>query len=207
MMFKKKLFFVLLLLVFAVTSLAQGTGSIKGKVRDKSGDGLDAVTVTARRDGKNVKAVSTDSGGKFKISGLSPGMYNLVFEKSGYSGGVLYDVIVKRKKTNNLKRRLILTVDQGTLVILEASVFSPNGFSIYGAKVVVEAIKEDGSSKEVGRGYTSRDGDVLFRFPVGATRYRVTASGKKAKASKVVEVGDAAIYRTAITLDLSQENK
>lgn len=206
-MFTRKLLLIFTVLAFSLTAFAQETGSIKGKVRTKDGNGIDDVTVTARKDGRDVTSVETNRKGNFRLRGLSPGLYNVVFEKPGYSGGVLYDVIVKRKKTNNVGSNLVLTVDQGTLVIVEASVFSPGGFSIYGAKVVVESINEDGTSKKVASGYTSRDGDVIFRFPVGDKLYRITASGKEAKASKEIEVTDAAIYRTAITLNLSKENK
>ncbi len=205
MMFKTKFFLLVALFTFATSIAAQQTGSVKGKVRDSKGKGLESVSVSVRKDGKDVKTGLTDKKGDFRFSGLAVGTYNLVFEKNGYSGGVLYDIEIREKKTNSLRRSIVLTVDQGTLVIIEASVFSPNGFSIYGAKVVIEEIRNDGTSKEVGSGYTSRDGDVLFRFPQGATRYRVTASAKKISASKIIEVNEAAIYRTAITLDLSEE--
>ncbi len=205
MILKTKLFLLVALFAFAIPVAAQETGSVRGKVRDSKGKGLESVKIFVRKDGKDVKTDSTDKKGAFRISGLAVGKYNLVFEKDGFSGGVLYDVEIRAKKTNSLNRSIVLTVDQGTLVIIEASVFSPNGFSIYGAKVVIEEIRNDGTSKEVGSGYSSRDGDVLFRFPQGATRYRVTASAKKVSASKIVEVNEPAIYRTALTLDLSEE--
>ena len=197
-----------LFVVFALAgfSLAQSTGSIKGKVKSSKGKSLADVNVTARADGENVKSVKTDRKGNFRLRGLKPGKYNLVFEKPGFSGGVLYGVLVRRKKTNNLRDRVRLSVDQGTLVLLEASVFSPAGFSVYGAEVTVEAINSDGSTKKVGKGYTSRDGDVLFRFPVGVTKYKVTARGRKSEATKTVEVGEAGIYRTAITLELKESS-
>lgn len=205
-MYRKLLPITLALLAFAFVAVAQDTGNIKGKVRTKDGKGIADATITARKDGKNVASAKTNRKGDFRLSDLATGTYNIVFEKGGYSAGVLYDVIVKRKKTNNLGSRLILRIDEGTLVLLEASVFTPSGMSLYGAKVVVEVVNEDGSTKKVGSGYTSRDGDILFRFPVGDTEYLITASARKAKASKTVEVNEAAIYRTAITLDPSEEN-
>ena len=194
-----------LLALLSVSAFGQGSGNVKGKVRTKKGDGIEAVTITARKDGNDIKSTTTDEKGQFRINGLSPGLYNLVFEKDGYSGGVLYDVVIKKKKTNNLGARLVLTVDQGTLVIIEASVFNQNGFSLYGAKVVVEELMDDGSSKKVDSGYSSQDGDAVFRFPVGAKKYRITASAKGVEASKTIEVNEPALYRTAITLDLSKD--
>lgn len=204
-MFQKSTFIVLALFLFASFTFAQATGSIKGKVRTKDGKGIAQAAVTARKDGKDLQTTETGRKGDFRLSGLTEGTYNIVFEKAGYSAGVLYDVIVKGKKTNNLGDRLILDVDQGTLVLVEASVFTPTGMSVYGAKVVIEAVSDDGSTKKVGSGYTSRDGDILFRFPVGETKYLITATARKAKASKTIEVFDAAIYRTAITLDPSED--
>lgn len=207
MMFRRTTALLFTLLLFSCLAIGQDTGSIKGKVRSKEGKRLDNVTVTARTEGSDIGSVETNSKGEFRVRGLAPGVYNVVFEKPGYSGSVVYGVIVKGKKTNNIGSGIVLTFDEGTLVLVEASVFSPGGFSIYGAKVTVETIDEDGSATKVASGYTSEDGDILFRFPIGETRYRVTASGKKAKESKIIEVGDAAMYRTAITLDLSKDNR
>lgn len=195
-----------LLLALAAVSAAQNTGSIKGKVRTQKGKGIPGVTITVRQDGKNLRSEKTDSGGEFRMSGLRPGLYNVVFEKDGYSGGVLYDVEVRSKKTNNLGDRLVLTVDQGTLVILEASVFNQNGFVLPGAKIKVEEVFPNGRRDEVAEGYSSRDGDVIFRFPRKRTVYRVTATLREVSAYKEVEVDSPAIYRTAITLDLSKKN-
>jgi len=193
------------LLLLAAAVPAQSTGSIKGKVRTQKGKGIEGVTVTIRKDGENLRSDRTDDDGDFRISGIRPGFYNVVFEKPGFSGGVLYDVEVRAKKTNNLKDNLVLTVDQGTLVIIEASVFNENGFVLPGARIVVEEILSSGDAKEVAKGYSSLDGDALFRFPDKETTYRITATLRDISASKDVKVGSPAIYRTAITLDLSEK--
>lgn len=194
------------LTLLAGAGLGQDTGSIKGKVRTQRGKGIPTVTITVRQDGRNLKSIKTDKDGKFKMSGLRPGIYNVVFEKPGFSGGVLYDVEVRRKKTNNLGDRLVLTVDQGTLVLLEASVFNQDGFVLPGARVIVEEVGSNGKLTEVADGYSSGDGDVLFRFPEKTAKYRITATYKGKSAFKEVEVSSAAIYRAAISIDLSKEN-
>lgn len=194
------------LLLMVLTVSAQDTGSIKGKVRTQKGKGIPDVTITVRQDGKNLRSVKTDDGGDFRMSGLRPGIYNVVFEKDGFAGGVLYDVEVRRKKTNNLGDRLVLTVDQGTLVILEASVFNQDGFVLPGAKMKVEESFPDGRLEKVAEGYSSRDGDALFRFPKKQTVYRITATYRGVSAWKEVEVSSAAIYRTAVTIDLSKRD-
>ena len=198
--------FALIAAILAVSAAAQDTGNIKGKVRTQRGKGIAQVTITVRQNGKDLRSVTTDKDGDFRMENLRPGIYNVVFEKPGYSGGVLYDVEVRRKKTNNLGDRLVLTVDQGTLVLLEASVFNQDGYVLPGARVIVEEIGPDGKAKEVADGYSSGDGDILFRFPEKETKYRITATYKGKSASKEVEVMSAAIYRAAISIDLSKDN-
>jgi hypothetical protein len=201
--------FALLLLLFGNSMIfAQETGSIRGKVRNIDNDrSIAGAKITVRSDGKSLRSALTDSDGEFKISGLAVGRYNVLVEKDGFSPGVLYNVEVRARKTNNLKDRLSLTIDQGTLVLIEASVFNQNGFSIYGARVIIEEVLADGKTKKVGSGYSSRDGDVLFRFEERPARYRITASVKDIEASKEIEVENAAIYRTAITLTLPLRKK
>lgn len=199
----KIVFFASLIVALSFSSaLAQDTGGVKGKVRTTKGDGIASATVTARQNGEDLKSVTADANGEFVLEGLKPGNYNLVFSKSGYGSGVLYNVEVKKKQTRDLGGRLILTVDQGTQVIIKGSVFAPDGRSVGGAEIKIERVSSDGSTKKVGSSTASYSGEFTFRFPeAGAAKYRITASIKDATASKEVEVDSAAIYRLAITLD------
>ncbi len=203
MIYLRKIF--LLFSIFTVSSvvaLAQETGGIKGKIRTSDGDGIGGASVTARQDGKNLKTATADEKGRFVLENLKPGIYNLVFEKEGYSSGVLFKVEIQRKKIRNLGDRLILNVDQGTLVIIRGSVFAENGRSIYGAKVKIEKILDDGSTKEIGDSvYTSQSGEFVFRQPDEKAKFRVTAYLKDASDSKEIEVDGAAIYRLSLILN------
>lgn len=199
--------FVLLILSLALfISVAAAQSGVKGKVRDAKGDGIGGAFVTARQDGKDIKSSKTDRKGNFELTGLKSGIYNLVIDKSGYSAGLLYDVEVKNNKVRDLGDRLVLTVDQGTQVIIKGSIFDPNGRSVGGAKVEIERVSSDGSTKKAGSGIASYSGEFTFRFPEGANKFRITASAKGAKASEEVEVDSAAIYRLAITLDTEKDN-
>jgi hypothetical protein len=206
--------FLLLFVLSSVFIVAQDTGGVKGKVRAANGDGISSATVTARQNGEDVKSVASDAKGNFVLENLKPGNYNIVFNKSGYSSGVLYNVEVKKKKTSDLGGRLILTVDQGTQVIIKGTVFDSAGRSIAGVKVDIEKVLSDGSTKKINSSYTSSGndpgvrggdgnarGEFTFRFSEGAAKYRITASMKDSTASKVIEVDNAAIYRLAITLN------
>jgi len=206
--------FVLVILLLAVSvsvALAQETGGVKGKVRTTKGEGIAGVSVTARQNSEDVKSATSDNKGNFELEGLKAGLYNIVFSKNGYSSGLMYNVEVKQKKTNNLGDRLVLTIDQGTQVIIKGTVFDQDGRSVAGAKVEIEKILSDGSTRKIGSGFTSYGGaptargEFTFKFSEGAAKFRVTASAGGASASKEVEVSSAAIYRLAITLSLDNK--
>ena len=185
----------------ALAVSAQSTGGIKGKVRNTNGDGIADVVITARQKGENIKTVKTDGKGEFILDGLEAGLYNIVFERDGYSSGVAYNIEIKKKKISDLSGRLVLRTDQGTLVIVNGSVFDSIGRSLPGAKIEVEKIGADGSTKKIGNFLTTSGGEFTFRQPSGAARLRITASFKGAKASRELEVSEAAIYRLAISLE------
>lgn len=198
--------FLLIFALSCVFAIAQDTGGVKGKVRTMKGDGIAGVTITARLEGADIKSVKSDEKGNFTLDGLKPGVYNIVFDKNGYNSGVKYNVEVKKDNVRDLGDRLILTTDLGTQVIVKGSVFDQNGRSIYGAKIEIQKVNGDGSTRKIGSGYTSESGEFTFKFSEGAAKFRVIASAKGASASKDVEVDNAAIYRTAITLNFSKEN-
>lgn len=195
---------IVLILLSSVFVAAKCKNCIVGNVKNEKGKTIEGVTVRVRQDGQDLKSTTTDSKGYFELTNLKEGLYNLVFDKDGYGSGILLNVEVRKNKRNNLKDRLVLKVDQGTLVIVEASVFNQNGFALYGAKVEIEEVLSDGTTKKLGSGYSSQDGDIVFRFPEKATTYRVTASVKGISATKEIKVNEAAIYRAAITLDLTK---
>lgn len=197
--------FGLILTFSSVFAPAQESGGLKGKVRTVKGEGIASAVVTARQNDEDVKSATADSDGNFVMENLKSGTYNLVFSKSGYSSGVMYNVEVKKKKINNLGDRLILLIDQGTQVIIRGSVFAPDGRSVGGAEIKIEKILSDNSVKKVGSSVSSYSGEFTFRFAEGAAKYRITATAKGASASKEVEVDSAAIYRLAITLESKSE--
>lgn len=197
----------LLAFIFAFSTVivsAQETGGVKGKVRTAKGDAIAGVTIIARQQGKDIKSVKAGADGKFVLGGLQPGVYNIVFDKSGYSLGIKYNVEIKKNSTRDLGDRLFLMADQGTQIILKGSVFNEDGRSVGGAKVEIVKLLSDGSTKKLASGYTDISGEFSFRFPEGATKLRVTASLKDSTASKEVEVSSAAIYRLAISLKVKE---
>src|SRR5688572_32014654 len=126
------LLFVLGALCLVPSVFAQG--GIKGKVRNNKGGSIAGATVTARRDGKDVKSVTSDAKGNFLMEGLRAGTYNIVFDASGYATGVKSGVAISDSSVRDLGDRLILSVDQGNQVIIRGSVFFREGTSITAAK-------------------------------------------------------------------------
>ena len=205
---------ILLVTFFAVSgsaALAQNIGGVKGKVRTNRNESIEKVSVTARQNGKDIKTVTTNAKGEFVLDGLAEGEYNFVFSKSGYTSGVRYNVDVKKNKIRDLGDKLILTVDQGTQVIIKGIVFDQEGRSVRGANIEIEKKQSDGSFKRVGTTTSSygieplATGEFVFRFPEGEAEYRITATAKGVSESKVVSVSTAAVYRLALTLKVDNQ--
>lgn len=197
---KTFLFFAFVSSFASFAAVAQETGGLKGKVRSVKGGAIASAEITLRQNGEDLKSTKTDSDGIFVFENLKPGNYNLVFSKSGYSSGVLYNVEVKKKGIRDLGDRLIMNVDQGTLVVIKGSVFAADGRSVGGAEIKVEKVLSDGSLKKVGSSTSSYSGEFTFKFEEGAAKYKITATAKGTSASKEVEVDSAAIYRLALNL-------
>lgn len=205
MKYLRRSFLLAVALIFSsIAASAQETGGVKGKVRTTRGNPIGGVVVTARQKGADVKSVTAEADGKFVLNGLAPGIYNIAFDKTGYATGVKYNVEIKKNSTGDLGDRLILTADQGTQTIIKGSVFNQSDKSVGGARVEVERISGDGSTRKVGSGFTNVSGEFTFRFPEGEAKYRVTATAKNARASKEIDVSSAAIYRLAITLKVKE---
>ena len=198
---------VALLIAASALAAAAQTGGFKGKVRNNRGAGIAGASVTVRQNGKDIKTVRSDAKGNFVIDGLAEGKYNIVFDAGGFSSGVLYNVEAKNKNIRDLGERLMLSVDQGTQVIIRGSVFYREGTSVTGAKVELERDNGDGTFKSIASALTNISGEFTFRRPEGDAKYRVTAKFKGATGSKEIQVSNAAIYRTAISLELSRSEK
>jgi Carboxypeptidase regulatory-like domain len=199
------LFFFSTLFAFAALTFAQ-SGGVKGKVRAPNGKGISNASISVLLDGKEIKSATSDSKGEFQIAGLAKGKYNLVFDASGYSRGALHGVEVD-SGIRSLGDKLVLSQDRGLFVIVQGSVFFKEGSSVTAAKIELEQINADGSTKSLGSSYSNTSGEFNFRRPEGAAKLRVTAKLKGVSASKDVQVNEAAVYRIAITLPMSREDR
>jgi hypothetical protein len=193
------------ILALAGVSFGQ-SGGVKGKVKAPNGKGIANASIVVRQDGKEVRSTSSDAKGEFKISGLGAGKYNITFDANGYSEGTLHGVEIG-KGIRDLGDRLILTYDRGSFVILQGSVFFKEGASVTGANVELEQVQADGSTKRLGSTYSNSSGEFSFRRPEGVAKLRVTAKLKGTSVTKDIDVEEAAIYRVALTLNMSRDDR
>jgi hypothetical protein len=193
--------------LLAITAAAQSTGGAKGKVRNLKEEGIGEATVSARQKGVELKSVKADAKGNFQIDGLEPGIYNLAFEARGYSAAVQYNVEIKKGKIRDLGDRLILMVDRGSRVILRGTVFFKDGFLAPGAKVLIERVNADGSTRRIGEAGANYEGEFSVTQPEGAAKIRITATLKDGKGVKEIDVDSAQVYRAAVKLDIDRPEK
>lgn len=88
--------FALLLVASGVAVRAQGTDrlAISGRVTDTSGASLPGATVSAARTGSTTALATafTTEGGRYEITGLPPGSYDLAVQLSGFRPAVVRGV-------------------------------------------------------------------------------------------------------------------
>ena len=190
-----------------LTAHAQSTGAAKGKVRNGRNEPVAGVSVTARQDSKDIKTVESNGKGEFTITGLEPGIYSFIFDAAGYAAAMRSNIEIRRNKTVDLGDRLVLRVDKGTLVIIQGSVFFKDGTSVTAAKIEVEKVDKDGTTRSFPALETSYSGEFTFTQRPGAAKYRFTAKYKDKTASKEIEVDGAAVYRLAISLDATRTER
>lgn len=203
MLFHKLINTLLVVLLLASASIGQkrATGGIKGKVRLESGSLADGVTVIARQGEREAARAATNRKGEFRIKGLPPGRYSLVFRKPGLRVGTFEDFEVQAGKERNLRDGLILPVDEGTLAFVRGSVFNHEGRSVPGARVEIARLATDGTAKKIDGRITGETGSFVFRLVPDTAKYRVTAKvDGKPPVSGDVEVEGPAIYRIALSL-------
>src|SRR5438046_9905553 len=98
---KKHVLFVLLVLLFvAVSSQAQGLGSIAGRITDPGGASVANAKVTALQVGTGFSRTSlAGAEGLFVIPSLQPATYDLSVETTAFSTPREYRIVLLANKT------------------------------------------------------------------------------------------------------------
>ena len=115
-----KRFTILLILLNSFLVYSQSTGNLSGIVKDASnGDALPGVNVILKG---TYYGAATDINGKFKISNISVGSYNIDISLIGYKTVQYTGIQIETNKTIELDVKLeetVLTLDQDVVVIGE----------------------------------------------------------------------------------------
>lgn len=192
---------VSVLLLLAVTSLAQdkGTATIKGRVRAEQGS-ASGVSVILLQGDQEVTRVATDKKGEFTIARIVPGSYSVTFRKPGLAIGSIPELSLKAGQKRVL-HDLVLGIDEGSIAFLRGSVFTESGRSVPGVRVELARIVAENSIQKIDSRITGETGEFVFRLSPETARYRVTVKADKAEpVSKDVEIDSAAVYRVALTV-------
>ncbi len=191
----------LLLLAPVATAQDKTKGGIKGKVRVESGSPA-GVSVVVREGEDEVARTTTSEKGEFEVRGLAPGFYGLTFRKAGLKIGRAENIEVRAGKMRSLSDRLYMTLDEGSLAIIQGSTFLQSGLSLPGARVELSVVRPDGTVRKIDNRVSSSElGRFVFKLAPEAARYRLTATAANMQpATEEVIVDGAAIYRVALKL-------
>ena len=105
---------VLFLLLAACTGIALGqvvvVGVLSGQVKDETGAALPGATVTIVSVERGVSATrTTDSTGRWRLSEVQPGRYNVTVSLSGFTTITSTNNVVENQKTTDVDFTLKLT--------------------------------------------------------------------------------------------------
>src|SRR4051812_23464730 len=190
---------VLLALAAAVWAQDKTTGTIKGKVRVERGSPAGVAVVLMQGDNE-ITRVQSDKKGEFVISRVTPGTYSVRLRKPGLMVGTIDDITVKAGQTRPLGDRLYLTVDPGSIAIINVSVFDEAGRSVPDVRVDLAKRIGDDRLEKLDTHMTDESGQFVFRLPPTPAKYRLTIMSNDAEhVSQDVEVEMAARYAVALT--------
>jgi protocatechuate 3,4-dioxygenase beta subunit len=134
-----------------------GTGSISGKVKDQSGNGIASATVELHNasSGSLVTTATSAGTGDYNFPTVQPGTYNLIGKKSGYNNGTLNGVVVAAGQSATGKD-ITLTQQQPTQGTIKGTVKDTSSTPIPGANIKI--YKAGDHSSTVATATTIADG-------------------------------------------------
>src|SRR4028119_2180137 len=97
---------ILLLLFFPLMATAQRTGALTGSISDKN-NLAPVVAASILLDGQSGKGTSSDSTGKFRLTGIPVGSYNVRVSAVGFETDVLYNVLITSGNDNVINVELL----------------------------------------------------------------------------------------------------
>ena len=194
----------------SVWAQAGAKGTVSGRVVDERGKSIAGAHVRAIAGSGDAVDATTDAKGAFQLE-LDPGEYRLEFEADGYASTSLREPVrVESGRQTKVRRKIELpAAEQGS--VIRGSVFSEDGRSLPGAKVVIERVPGEGGEPVAAFKRESRSdrmGVFSFRVPKGESRYRITASREGFDArSLTVDASGGEILNVALRLPGSAGSK
>jgi hypothetical protein len=110
-------------ILLTTAASAQYRGGIEGIVTDPTGAGVpDAAVTLTSKETAIVRTTKTNDTGSYGISGLAPGAYSLVVEKTGFAKKTLEEVIVRAEQIRALNVEIAVSSMAESVSVVEASV-------------------------------------------------------------------------------------
>ena len=192
---------IVLILVSCGLALSQGSGRIKGKVREAGGKALSGVAIRAvnASDPKDAHETQSDSNGEFVVDGLNAADYQLSFTLTGYKAFQTRRVEVKAGDQIQLRKAIELEREGEIYAVVRGAVFRPDGYSLPDARVTIERVGEGKRFKH--ETVSTSGGEFAFRLPAGKATYRVTATARGfTSISKDVDIDNDDVRQVALQL-------
>src|SRR3954468_18901460 len=164
MRFKKSILLsalVVLAASFVCAAQDKTTGTIKGKVRVERGSPAGVAVILLDGD-REVTRVQSDKKGDFVISHVAPGTYSVRLRKPGLTVGTIDDIAIKAGQTRALGDRLYLSVDAGSIALINVSVFDQGGRSVPDVRVDLAKILHENQLEKIDTHMTDESGQFVF---------------------------------------------
>lgn len=87
------------IIIIGILGVAQAQGELKGEVKGNDGQPAPFASIQLMRDGVQVKGTSADIDGKYFITGIDVGSYNIVYQSVGYGKKTINNVLIQNGKT------------------------------------------------------------------------------------------------------------
>jgi hypothetical protein len=166
-MFKQRLLFILLFVIFAHSSNAQSTtGVIKGKVTDAvTNDALPFAVIFVQ--GTSLGG-TTDLDGNFTINNVPGGTYNVQASLTGYKKQVKYEIMVNSVRPSEVNFALETDSKTADTVVIRANPFIKTAESPVSVRTigVAEIERNPGGNRDISKAIQSLPGvasSVSFR--------------------------------------------
>ena len=174
-----RLFFVTALVLFAgsVASMqgqTSGTGSIEGTVSDPTGSVVAGATITATDTSTGVKTTGTTTGsGRFVISLLQPGTYDVTVAAEGFSTLTQQHIVVDALANVALNPKLAIGQASQSVTVTDA----PPILQTEDVKLGSNIDNETYSALPLAMNQSARDPSAFIGLAVGVNSFSVQPAG------------------------------